>query len=295
MVAARPYADDADMALLQALVLECWGRDGPLVSTSLGDPPWWMYQHLDKLAEVDVRLWLEHDRCVAWGWLWRAEETLFFLVHPDRRHLLAEVLDWAGATDVGVLEHDRHSIGLLEQHGYALCEELGWMNHMLRRLDDLPGPPCPPATPCARCAAKRTSSPARRCTGRPSRRRASVPESYRQVMRAWPYRPDLDQVAVAPDGSFAAFCLCWLDEQNGVGELEPVGTHPDHLRRGLATAVCRFALANLRAAGATTALVYAKHGYRALGLYEGLGFRAISRHLQYRREQGARSDRLHPG
>jgi ribosomal protein S18 acetylase RimI-like enzyme len=295
MVAARPYAADADMALLQALVLECWGRDGPLVSTSLGDPPWWMYQHLDKLTEVDVRLWLEHDRCVAWGWLWRAEETLFFLVHPDRRHLLGEVLDWAGATDVGVLEHDHHSIELLEQHGYALCEELGWMNHMLRRLDDLPVAPVPAGYALRTVRGEEdllARTEVHRAAFAPSR---VVPESYRRVMRAWPYRPDLDQVAVAPDGSFAAFCLCWLDEQNGVGELEPVGTHPDHLRRGLATAVCRFALANLRAAGATTALVYAKHGYRALGLYEGLGFRAISRHLQYRREQGARSDRLHDG
>jgi ribosomal protein S18 acetylase RimI-like enzyme len=244
MVTQRDYAGDADMALLQALAVECWRRAGPLVSTAVGDPAWWMYQHLDKLAEVDVRLWLDADRCVAWGWLWRTEGTLLFLVHPHSRGLLADVLDWAGARDVGVLEHDHDSIALLEQHRYSLCEGLGWMNHMLR---------------------------------------------------AWPYRADLDHVVVAPNGSFAAFCLCWLDEQNAVGELEPVGTHPDHRRRGLATAVCSYALARLRDAGARTALVYSKHGYGATALYSGLGFRSVSRHLQYRREQHGRSERLQDG
>jgi hypothetical protein len=57
--------------------------------------------------------------------------------------------------------------------------------------------------------------------------------SYANVMAAWPYRPELDWVVEAPDGRFAAFCLVWLDERNGTGELEPVGTHPAFRRRGL--------------------------------------------------------------
>ena len=110
-----------------------------------------------------------------------------------------------------------------------------------------------------------------------------VPESYRRVMQAWPYRADLDQVALAPDGNFAAFCLCWLDEANRIGELEPVGTHPDHRRLRLATAVCTLGLRNLQSAGAERAIVYSLPGFRAR-LYEKLGFRTVSRHLQYRRE-----------
>jgi ribosomal protein S18 acetylase RimI-like enzyme len=114
-----------------------------------------------------------------------------------------------------------------------------------------------------------------------------VPESYRRVMQAWPYRPELDNVVVAPDGSFAAFCLCWLDEENGVGELEPVGTHPDHRRKGLAEAVCRAGLASLHAAGADTAIVYPVGDSGAARLYESLGFRSRTRHLPFRKRESA--------
>jgi ribosomal protein S18 acetylase RimI-like enzyme len=102
-------------------------------------------------------------------------------------------------------------------------------------------------------------------------------------MQAWPYRPELDQVAVAPDGSFAAFCLCWLDEGNRVGDLEPVGTHPDHRRLGLARAVCLAGLRSLRDAGADTALVYSVGGSGATRLYESVGFASRSRHLAFRK------------
>lgn len=102
-------------------------------------------------------------------------------------------------------------------------------------------------------------------------------------MRAWPYRAELDWVAVAPEGSFAANCLCWLDEENKIAEVEPVGTHPDHRRRGLAAAVCLAALRAARAAGAETGLVYPVNGLPAATLYESIGFRAISRHLTFRK------------
>ena len=49
-------------------------------------------------------------------------------------------------------------------------------------------------------------------------------EGYAAAAAAWPYRPELDWVVEAPDGSFAASCLVWLDEENGVALLEPVGT-----------------------------------------------------------------------
>jgi ribosomal protein S18 acetylase RimI-like enzyme len=111
-------------------------------------------------------------------------------------------------------------------------------------------------------------------------------ESYRNVMRAYPYRADLDCVVEAPDGSFASYCLVWLDEAVGVGELEPVGTHPDYERRGLASAVCRFALGRLQALGASTAIVSARgdNAYPApKKLYESIGFRQRTRSQEYRK------------
>ena len=103
-------------------------------------------------------------------------------------------------------------------------------------------------------------------------------------MQAWPYRSDLDCIAVAPDGHVAAYCLAWLDGENRVGELEPVGTHADFRRRGLAAAVCAFALRRLAEEGATRAVVYARGdaAYPAPKLlYESLGFRAHARTIPF--------------
>ncbi|MER6177880.1 GNAT family N-acetyltransferase [Streptosporangium sp. NPDC001681] len=58
------------------------------------------------------------------------------------------------------------------------------------------------------------------------------------MRETWPYRPELDLVAVSPGGDVVAYCQGWYDEVNGVGAFEPVGTHPGHRRLGLARAVC---------------------------------------------------------
>jgi len=105
-------------------------------------------------------------------------------------------------------------------------------------------------------------------------------------VRTWPYRADLDCVAEAPDGSFAAYTLCWYDDENRVGEFEPVGAHPDHRRRGLARAVNLDALRRLRAAGAERAIVLCRGdaGYPAAKLlYESVGFRQHSRSVDFRK------------
>jgi ribosomal protein S18 acetylase RimI-like enzyme len=72
----------------------------------------------------------------------------------------------------------------------------------------------------------------------------------------------------------------WLDEANRTVEFEPVGTHPDYRRYGLARAMLLHAMHLARAAGARHATVVclgAPGHPRARGLYHGLGFRELSR------------------
>ena len=111
-------------------------------------------------------------------------------------------------------------------------------------------------------------------------------ESFANVQAAWPYRRDLDCVVEAPDGSFAAYCLAWLDDANRVGEFEPVGTHPDYHRRGLATAVCRFALLRLRGGR------HARDRLVAGGLRGGDRALRVDRHARARALGGARQATL---
>lgn len=79
-----------------------------------------------------------------------------------------------------------------------------------------------------------------------------------RILRAPGYAPDLDLVAVAPDGRVAAFAVLWLGPAAAgrrEGQFEPVGTRPEFRRRGLARALLLEGMRRLRAAGATHALV----------------------------------------
>jgi GNAT superfamily N-acetyltransferase len=69
------------------------------------------------------------------------------------------------------------------------------------------------------------------------------------------YRRDLDIVAIAPDGELAAFCTAWYDDVTRTGHFEPVGTVPEHQRRGLGKAVMCEAMRRLKRLGATKAVV----------------------------------------
>lgn len=280
MVDSRPYERDTDLRLMQSLAAESWRLLGPLAPVHVGDLTWWMYQRPNRLADARVHLWLEDGDCVAFAWNWLGRGDLDCVVHPDRPELLDEVLASADAAAVYTQESDAEKIARLGAHGFERVDGHVF-NHMVRSLDDeLPEPALPDGY---RLRTVRPEDLERRvevhrAAFAPSR---VVPESYARLQREWPYRADLDHVVEAPDGSFAAFCISWLDERNRGGLLEPVGTHPDHRRRGLATAVCLAAIRSLRALGAETAVIGSLDPSPAETVYESVGFRTVTRHVPY--------------
>ncbi len=94
---------------------------------------------------------------------------------------------------------------------------------------------------------------------------------YANIQRAPLYRRDLDLVAVAPDGSLASFCTVWFDDVTRCAAFEPVGTSPEHLRRGLGKAVMSEGLRRARRLGATRAFV-GSYTVPAHALYASVGF-----------------------
>ncbi len=96
-------------------------------------------------------------------------------------------------------------------------------------------------------------------------------EWYRNIQRAPMYRRDLDLVAVAPDGELAAFCTLWFDEFTRTASFEPVGTHPDHQRKGVGKALLTEGLLRVQRLGATLATV-GSYSQSASALYASVGF-----------------------
>lgn len=89
---------------------------------------------------------------------------------------------------------------------------------------------------------------------------------YHDVQRCPLYRRDLDLVAVAGDGELAAFCTIWYDDVTRTGYFEPVGTSPDHQRKGLGKAIMCEGLRRIKHMGAVYATV-AGYSEAAIALY----------------------------
>ncbi len=101
--------------------------------------------------------------------------------------------------------------------------------------------------------------------------------------------PDLrvpDGFSLAEDGT-AARARVWFDDVNLVGLFEPVETHEDFRRLGLARAVMTEGLRRMREAGMKTARV--EHDITnapAAALYESLGFTVVCETLGFRAMSG---------
>ncbi|MFX0108066.1 MAG: GNAT family N-acetyltransferase, partial [Candidatus Hodarchaeota archaeon] len=87
------------------------------------------------------------------------------------------------------------------------------------------------------------------------------------------YKKELDIVAVAPDGRFAAFCTARIDPVSRVAELEPVGTHPEHRKLGLGKAVICESLKRLERYNPYAVVIFgAAPSEGARRLYRSVGF-----------------------
>ena len=103
---------------------------------------------------------------------------------------------------------------------------------------------------------------------RPSR---YTSELHVTVKRAPQFRPDLVTIALAPDGTVASCCIGWMDERSETLEIEPLGTHRDYRRLGLAHALVKEVQHRAWANGAKHVLVWNNPNTNpaAYGLYTG--------------------------
>jgi ribosomal protein S18 acetylase RimI-like enzyme len=215
--------------------------------------------------------------------------------------MLEQVIGESGVRSVGMFtaEDDTATIGVLVDLGFVPAE---------RRLSQFQWrPDGEAALPAAEAALPHAALPddyrIRHLSGRddiPARvdahRAAFVPskltiEKYERLFTLPHYRPEDDLVIEARDGGFAAFATAWWDADGRVGEFEPVGTHPDHRRKGLARAILEWGLRRYAERGARVVQVYSDATNQASeALYEAVGFRRRAFHRRYERPGGPEPD-----
>ncbi len=213
-------------------------------------------------------------------------------VHPDYRHLEPELVAWAeeqltepskdGRRQVQfyVYDYDAWRQRLLADRGYekqaagGAIRRLRFGQQPLARPSLAEGYGLRTTNPKDAADAQQIADLLNAAFGRDFHNAAE----YQNFTRLAPsFQPDLDLVAVASGGDFAAYVGIPYDRANQIGIFEPVCTHPNHRRLGLARALMEEGLLRLRMLGARYAMVDTGDMVPANQLYTAMGFSEIYR------------------
>lgn len=299
----RSYAGKADQIQMSALARQFFAENLHVSDLPYRFSSWALDQ------PENVSLWFdESQQLVAWAILntpfWIIDYAYHPMAEPD---LHQEILAWADqrARTVKETEYGHPAwfalafsgqtgrIRNLEKAGFACQADVGedsWSKVLMQRSAQTP--------------VKRYKPPAG-FTVRPLAGEKEV-QAYVELHRAtfesknmtidWrlrtlehpDYTADLDLVVEAPDGRLGAFCIGWLGkdpEGTLVGQVEPLGCHPDFRRYALGRVALAEGLTRLQALGAQEIFVETD-SYRntAFRLYESFGFEVIQDVLVYRKD-----------
>jgi len=254
------------------------------------------------------RLWFDGPDVVGWAWAHLPrpvplsdgsvrESTRAYLawqVHPERLDLFSPILDWYDEQahglmrTVGARAANTDALARLSAHGFAVDERANgdegcWLQFNARGLHGAYEPDLPRGYRF-RTAEDVDAEGAWRAHVAAWNPSTLTLQGMRDVRASASYRPDLHFLVEAADGTLASCATVWLDEVTGAAEFEPVGTHPEHRRKGLGRAVLLHGMCAAQAAGARCMLVAclgAPAHPAARGLYYDVGFQPFTRDVPH--------------
>lgn len=302
---SRAYADE-DVQAICGLLNACDAVDKLDDSYSVEDLRMeFDAPEIDK--RKDLRLWEDAEgRLVGFGQIGlreaaeqsRLDGRSYFRVHPDERNkgLEDEILAWAceRAREAGEARglSVRARVGARDGHAYMreTLERNGMsvVRYFFTMTCDLSAPIAEPQLPegfsmkhseGGEDIAKWVEMFNQSFIDHWNHHPAKV-EDHAYWLQHAKYNPERDLIAVAPDGTFAAFCFCWIDPEDNErnhrleGWIDILGTRRGFRKIGLGRAMLLAGLHSLKEDGMTVAKlgVDAENPTGALRLYESCGF-----------------------
>jgi ribosomal protein S18 acetylase RimI-like enzyme len=257
------------------------------------------FEELILLSSVraNTRLWLEGNKVLAFA-LVDDYNNLWFEIDPalSPAEVVRELVEWGASCvkrrnaetnanstlDASCASNDVERIRMLEANGFArqtLC------TLRCSRSLSLPIPDSPlPQGFSIRCVNENDSIESLVALHRAAFGTDHMTVEQRAAMMRSPdYQPAMDLVAVAPDGSLAAFCVCGIDaETPEIGYTDPIGTHPRHQKKGLGKAIVCAGMRLLKNAGVITVeLGTSSENIPMQKLATSLGFVCVSEKLWF--------------
>lgn len=274
--------------------------------------------------ERDVRMWEdEQGRLVGYATVWVeqpddqpiAEAHLTMRAHPDVRNIGLEdaMVEWGSERIREVARQRNQTARLLSDLPYRSAEYTAYRQTVLERngfrpvrywfkmARDLNQPVAEPQLPEG-YTLRHTEGSAEAGKWVEVVNQSFVDhwnhhdeteESHTHYLENDPnYVKERDLVAIAPDGTWAAFCFCWIDTKDNEvknrkeGWIDTLGTRRGFRKMGLGTAMLLAGMRKLKEDGSDTAVleVDTENPSGALRLYEAVGFQKVSSTATFSKE-----------
>lgn len=246
-----------------------------------------------------TRLWFDPAGALsAWAMLSDYDSLLFDTLPAQLATSGAEIVQWAlenarGQTDDGLyascLDDDNARIDFLTQHGFQPQPDSTL--HYARRLDrPIPAPILPPGFIIRPLSGEAEAAAAADLHRAAFGTDYMTTENRLSMMRTSGYNPQMDLFAIAPDGRLAAYTMGSISTEanartgHKIGYTDPVATHPDFQRLGLARALLLRAMQMLKERGMETAKLGTDSENLAMQkTAEGVGFVLESKTLRFQK------------
>ncbi|MCL4246958.1 MAG: GNAT family N-acetyltransferase [Anaerolineae bacterium] len=290
-IVSRPFAGEDDFQRVRNLLIETYPITPVGFNWEIRRWDGWRYYREDTRITPEwsqrIRLWETTDGRLVGVAHPEYDGSAFFELDPDYRDLEAEMIEWAEANlavttgddparwlQIDALDYDTPHKRLLIERGYQLTAYTFVTRRLRFGKRPLPQPEVAPGyrlrnTQHNDADYQRMADVVNAGFGSSM----NTPSMYRSFATGSPsFEHDLNLVAEAADGTFVAHVGLTHDAANCRGIVEPVCTHPDHRRKGLARALIVEGLHRLRARGATDVYVDSGGAEAANALYDEVGF-----------------------
>ena len=288
LITSRPYRGEIDLPLLTPFIQQM-----PTMSRHCIDLPYRLSSP-SMQTEQDARLWQDEAGTIvgfaAWQYYWAVLD--YFVLSGSHQHRVeGEIFEWAKGRFreldqergkplpywVEFREDDRERQAVIEAMGFHIDDD----DHYYVQFHHALAAPLPQAVVPDGCTirpfAGEREVEAYAALHRAAFESTSMTSDWRaRTLRTPQYQPELDLVAVAADGTLVGFCIGWLNQGQQMGQIEPLGVHPDFHQKGIAHALLIELLHRFKAFSVKSVIVETNNDrLAALQSYQSVGFQPI--------------------
>lgn len=299
----RPLRGDDDAMRLRQLLIDSYNMIGREFNweTRRWEGTYWTVSDVDlakKNRSANTQIWETSDGQLVGAVVPESRGDIALQIHPDYRYIEPEMIAWAEAnlmvTEesgtrwlwIWAYDWDTERNETLRQRGYHPEENAFYMQRRRFLSEPLPAPDV------ANGYTIRSVTPDESDVIRWVETTNLVfnnhfpADMHRNFQLHSPsHNYDIHTVAVAEDGTFAAFSGLTIDVANRTATFEPVGTHPDHRRKGLAREVMYEGIRRLQQLGTVDVVYVGSWGPSPAGkFYEDVGLAHYATHRAWKLE-----------